>query len=112
MMKYKRTTRPKSWQTITLLMGQMAEMNTSKGEKPKATSCKVPNFDIELDIKSFPQWIEKWNAYCIGNKLHTIEDVAERNERILCDLKGALTINTLKWLAHRDRAKSESSKNH
>ena len=94
-------------QAMRLLVDQMASISKSRPEKPKAPNSRVPNFDIDTDQKSFPQWKEKWDAYIIGNRLHTIENDEERNERILCDLKGALTINTLKWFKHRDLTQNE-----
>ena len=89
------------------MMEQMAAMNQNRPEKPKASSARMPAFDIECDQQSFPQWLEKWKAYIISNRLHTITDQAEKKERILCDLKQAFSMPTLKWLRHRDMTNAE-----
>ena len=88
----------------------MASMNTARPERPKPSAAKIPPFDIENDQASFPQWLEKWNAYVISNRLHTIPDQAERDERIFCDLTQAFSMQTLKWLKHREMTEEERAK--
>ena len=92
---------------LQMLMTQMATMNTARPDKPKTSTARIPAFDIDNDQASFPQWLEKWKAYVISNRLHTIADEAERKERILCDLKQAFSMSTLKWLRHRDMTNEE-----
>jgi hypothetical protein len=105
--RVRREDKEQQQQAMQLLIDQVSNIARSKPEKPMAPNSRMPNFDIDQDQKSFPQWKEKWDAYIIGNRLHTIEDDEERSERILCDLKGALTINTLKWFKHRDMTENE-----
>ena len=95
---------------MQMLMTQMASMNTARPEKPKPSAAKIPAFDIENDQASFPQWLEKWKAYVISNRLHTIADEAERNERVMCDLTQAFSMQTLKWLKHREMTEEERTK--
>ena len=105
--KQRKDDRQQQQAAMKLLIDQVAAISKTKPDKPKAPNSRVPSFDIEQDQKSFPQWKEKWEAYVIGNRLHTIEDDEERQERILCDLKGALTINTLKWFKHREMSEAD-----
>jgi hypothetical protein len=94
---------------MRLLIDQIANIANSKAEKPRAPTVRLPNFDIDKDAKSFPQWKSRWDTYIKANKLHTIEDLEERNERQMGDLKAALTDNTLRWLTYREMPDADRS---
>ena len=96
-------------QAMRLLIDQMATISNSNSGKPRTPTVRLPVFDIDKDAKSFPQWKSRWETYVKANKLHTIEDPEERNERQMGDLKAALTDNTLRWLTYREMPPADKS---
>jgi hypothetical protein len=81
---------------MRLMTNQIANIANSTAEKSRTPTVRLPNFDINKDAKSFPQWKSRWDTYIKANNLHTIEDPEERNERQMGELKAAFTDNTLR----------------
>ena len=92
---------------MKLIVNQMAMVTSSRNNKPSTPTVRLPSFDIDRDAKTFPQWKSRWETHITANKLHTIEDDQERNQRQMGELKAALTDNTIRWLSYREMTEQD-----
>jgi hypothetical protein len=60
----------------------------------------LPSFNLKKDRATFKQWRDWWNTHIRAHKIHLIEDDEELRELCVTKLVGALSSDTLKWIAN------------